>query len=329
MRWMWFAALLSTACVSKGRYELLEIQLDATRTAMSARSAQGVEDARALEERIVELEQEIAERQAQLDALLVAAGERDEAMATVHAELVTLRAELEGLRGDAVVDPEAPGVEVDPELAAGLDALQREREAAAAAERAAAAVHDAFEAIVASDRLTLRDEPERGVVVAVVPLGQLFQEGWTTLSPRGEVLAADLAEALRQLPGRDVRVEGHTDARPRHSAEFASNWERGFASALVVARVMESEQVGVALSVASYGGLRPLIAGEGREAESTNNRIELVIDANPATLPAYAPNSIGTEPADEKLTPPEATPEATASPGDGQEAEAESEEGTK
>jgi len=329
MRWMWFAALLSTACVSKGRYELLEIQLDATRTAMSARSAQGVEDARALEARIVELEQEIAERQAQLDALLAAAGERDEAMATVHAELVTLRAELEGLRGDAVVDPEAPVVEVDSELAEGLDALQREREAAAAAERAAAAVHDAFEAIVASDRLTLRDEPERGVVVAVVPLGQLFQEGWTTLSPRGEVLAADLAEALRQLPGRDVRVEGHTDARPRHSAEFASNWERGFASALVVARVMEREEVGVALSVASYGGLRPLIAGEGREAESTNNRIELVIDANPATLPAYAPNSVGTEPADEKLTPPETTPEATASPGDGQEAEAESEEGTK
>jgi chemotaxis protein MotB len=290
---VWLSALLASGCVSKGSYELLEVKLDATRAAMSARSAQSVEEARALEERVEELQAEIARRQVQLDELVARAADTDVRMQALQQELAAALAELEALRAEQVPPVAEEGDEGEPvptpRLAEALGALDAQQARAASAARMQQAVAEAFDELVQAGKVSLREEPGRGVVVVVVPKGQLFQEGWTTLSPRGEVLAADIASALKQLPGREVRVEGHTDTRPKHSAEFASNWERGFAPALTLVRVLTSEEVPVALSVASVGGERPLVEGTDEVAHATNNRLELVVAASPDDLPAFEP----------------------------------------
>lgn len=311
MRWMIVVAL-ATGCVSKGRYELLEVQLDATRTAVAARSVQSADDQRALEARVAELEAEIAERQVQLQGLAAEAATRDAELSVRQAELAALYALLPAASPDAP----APPPEVEALRAQVTDALAVASARAVRDEAIAegiAAVEQAFAALVEADRLTVESDAVRGVVRVVIPLGQLFQEGWTTLSPRGEVLAVDLAGALQALPGRTVRVEGHTDVRPRHSVTFASNRERSFDAALVVTRALEAEKVPVPLGITGWGGLHPRSAGDTPEANAANARIELVVDVRPETLPAF-PIEVETSDAPPA---PEAPGEASAAdPGD-------------
>jgi chemotaxis protein MotB len=128
------------------------------------------------------------------------------------------------------------------------------------------------------DRVELRIEDTE--VVVTVPLAQLVQEGWTTLSPRGEVLVKDLARALSAVPGAPVRVEGHTDTVPRHSATFPSNWERGFGAALVMLRGLEAEGAPVQLSAASLAGTRPLDGIDPQD--DAQQRVELWVELDPA-----------------------------------------------
>jgi flagellar motor protein MotB len=243
------------ACVSKGRLELLEVQLDATRSAVSARAAQQAEDERDLQSRVTALEEEVILRQAQLDLLRMRESLNEEALSAARADLAIARAALVDASGAVVVVPEP---------AEPVEAILLQRRLASAQE--------AFAGL--SDRATL--EVRGSHLVVVVPLSRLVQEGWTTLSPRGDVLIADLAGALRAVPGVPVRVEGHTDAVPRHSASFPSNWERGFGQALIVLRGLEAEAVPVQLSVASLAGTR-LLAGIGDD-DPRQQRVELWID---------------------------------------------------
>jgi len=286
-------SLGSTACVSKGRYELLQTQLTATRSAMSARSLKAAQDVRALEEQIEALQGEITLRQEQLDELTAVGetqarqlGELNELVGRMRAELEVLRAKLP--EPSQPSGEEAPAVvAVDDRIAAGLAALVDLEQHIDAHARSVATVEAAFAEVVASGRAEVLVDG-RDVIVRV-PQGQLFQEGWTTLSPRGEVLATDLATSLADLPGRTVRVEGHTDTRPRHSGDFASNWERGFGSALTLVRAMTVEEPPVDLVVGSWGGARPLVDGTDAEANARNARVELVVDAHPEELAAFEP----------------------------------------
>ena len=113
----------------------------------------------------------------------------------------------------------------------------------------------------------------------------LFQEGWTTLSPRGEQIALAAAEALQQIPGRRVAIEAHTDDRPVHSAAFASNWEKGFGRAVALLRVFEAANVHATLSATSHAGSRPLVEGRTDAAQKRNRRVEIIIGTD-STLAA-------------------------------------------
>ncbi len=259
--------LLLAGCVSKGRFELLEVQLDATRTAVSARSVQQAEETRALEARIAALEEELLLRQAELDLLRIREALADAAYEGAKEQIAMLVAEidrLEALRDGTDPLPEVVRQVPEPDLDAGL-------------------LHARFATLSQAlapvlDRVWVRTEGTH--LVVVVPLGQLVQEGWTTLSPRGEVLAADLTKALRAMPGVPVRVEGHTDAVPKHSATFPSNWERGFGAALVMLRAFEAEKAPVQLSAASWAGTRPLPDVDAEDP--SQQRVELWIDLDPA-----------------------------------------------
>jgi chemotaxis protein MotB len=290
--------LVSIGCVPKGRHEITEVQLDATRIALSARTEQAAVDAQAYEDRIAALQAEIGARQLQLDELLARAVLRDADVARLEQDRVRLVAEIEGLTTtlrrvqeelakrtkkppDVVPPVETLGGRSLAELTAAVDAHQREEVERARLADAREAAIAAFGGLAGEGRAELS---ERGDALVVrFPTGLLFQEGFTTLSPRGQQVIAAAAEALKQVPGRVVTVEGHTDDAPVHSAEWPSNWERGFSRAVAVLRALEAAGAPAKLSAASFAATRP--TGD----PARDDRVELVIAVDPELVEAFAP----------------------------------------
>lgn len=305
MRAVWALALVG--CVPKGRYELVHVQLDATRTALSAQTAQAIVDAGEAEAAVAALQRELDARQAQLDELVARAAVTEEGLADVEQRelelldaLAELRVALEQARAQvkkpAPAPPPAPVETLAREEVAAQ--LRRQRELDLAHERALTAVAEvrlAFAPLVASGRVTVVDQGE--VVVVRVPTGQLFQENFSTLSPRGRALVESLADALRQVPGRAIAIEGHTDDRKVHTAEFPSNWERGFAHALAVLRGLDG--VDATLSAASLADTRPVGPNDTPEGRAGNERIELWITTDPGLATRFAPTPAAPPPEEE------------------------------
>jgi len=304
---MRIAALLSLCavlgCIPKARHELVQVQLDATRTALSARTAQGSQAAQRYEQRIEALLAEIARRQLQLDELAARSTLRDEELERLQVEraeqvfaLARLRAELDqhapeadpALLGE---EPEGAAASRDARFIAELeDALRAHltseihRHRVAEAQRADV---EAFAPLVALGHGTVEQRGDATVVR--ISTGRLFQEGWTTLSPRGNELVQLLADGLSSLPGRRVSIEGHTDNRPVYTATFPSNWERGFSRAMAVLRALEARAVPATLSATSFAGSRPVADDTTEEGRRANRRIELVVEMDPTLLGAFEP----------------------------------------
>jgi flagellar motor protein MotB len=112
-----------------------------------------------------------------------------------------------------------------------------------------------------------------------IPSDDLFNEGRVTLSPQGRLLLDDLARALVPARGWRLRATGHTDAEPRHSAAHPSNWELGFAQAMLVVRALQDAGLEADVTVGSGAGEHPL----GPDV-AKNRRVELLLRPPQAAL---------------------------------------------
>jgi chemotaxis protein MotB len=121
----------------------------------------------------------------------------------------------------------------------------------------------------------------------------LFASGSATLGKEGRDALAAVAEALRGLKGRAIRVEGHTDDVPTSGGAFASNWELSSARALAVVRFLQDTGVDpTRLVAAGYGEFQPISPNDTPEGRSLNRRIEIVlapVEGVAAVAPAVAP----------------------------------------
>jgi chemotaxis protein MotB len=116
-----------------------------------------------------------------------------------------------------------------------------------------------------------------GLVISLREAG-FFRSGSAT--PRPETLPT-----LRQIAaslGRttyDVRIEGHTDDVPIHTAEFDSNWELSAARATRIARLfldlkaMPPDR----LSAAGYAEYHPVASNDTADGRAENRRVDLVV----------------------------------------------------
>jgi len=132
----------------------------------------------------------------------------------------------------------------------------------------------------------------RGLIISIPETGA-FPVGSDDLSPALEAVMARLAQALERLPNA-IRIEGHTDDAPIHTARFASNWELSAARAI---RVVEILMAGDAvspdrLSVAGYGEYRPRVSNTTEGGRSRNRRVDIVV-LNAGTDAAEEPSSTG------------------------------------
>jgi chemotaxis protein MotB len=117
----------------------------------------------------------------------------------------------------------------------------------------------------------------------------LFSSGSATLGKDGKDALGAVAEVLRGIDGKVVRVEGHTDNVPLGRGRFATNWELSAARALAVVRFMQEAGVDPArLAAAGYGEFQPIAPNDTPEGRSQNRRIEIVLA--PAELAEPPPN---------------------------------------
>lgn len=87
-----------------------------------------------------------------------------------------------------------------------------------------------------SDELTVREQ--NGKVYVAMSDKLLFQSGSAKLDKRGEEALGKLAEVLNKQTEIDVCIEGHTDNKPIHTAQFKDNWDLSVIRATSVARIL-------------------------------------------------------------------------------------------
>lgn len=120
---------------------------------------------------------------------------------------------------------------------------------------------------------------ETGVAVMLQdPVG--FRSGDAELSPSSRQALEEVVRLLEKNPQAQVRVEGHTDDVPIHSARYPSNWDLSSARALNVVKFLaeRSKLNPAGMSAVGYGEHRPLAPNVSNENRSKNRRIEIYLD---------------------------------------------------
>jgi flagellar motor protein MotB len=222
-------AVLLLGCVPKNRYEIAQIQLEATRTALSARTAGCYDEQTRKDDQIRSLEQEKARLQERVQDLADQVKALDASLAAARTSFAS---------------------EQTAQLSAAIAALQDEEARTRHRSEEMAEIQSALQPLIDSGRLDAK-VGQSGVRVQL-PWDKLFQPGIEGLTPWGEALATDLAAAIDGLTGRRIRVEGHVDDPAFHSAAFSSSWELGFGRAMLVLRALQDHGLSLPAFAASY-----------------------------------------------------------------------------
>ncbi len=110
----------------------------------------------------------------------------------------------------------------------------------------------------------------------------LFNSGEADVNPAGKKVLERVANVLKKVQNKQIRIEGHTDNVPIGGAlkeKFPSNWELSTARATTVARYL-SEVCGInpgIVSAAGYAHFRPIADNSTNEGKSKNRRIEITL----------------------------------------------------
>jgi len=126
------------------------------------------------------------------------------------------------------------------------------------------------------NEVVLHMEPD-GLVVTLREIG-FFDSGSATIKPGAQAAFARVASILR-AHARALRIEGHTDNVPIHTAQFASNWELSTARATgMVKSLVDNYGISPALlSAAGYAEYHPASANDTTHGRALNRRVDLVI----------------------------------------------------
>jgi len=106
----------------------------------------------------------------------------------------------------------------------------------------------------------------------------LFDFGKAVINSGGLKFLDKMTALIQKIPYA-VRVEGHTDNVPIHTARYPSNWELSIARAVSVVKYFaESGKINPQrLSAVGYGATRPLVPNDSPANRSRNRRVEIVL----------------------------------------------------
>jgi chemotaxis protein MotB len=261
-------ALALAGCVSTGTFKKKEAEA-AQSQAEAARLRKDWEDEVA---KRAALQEKISAMQQQLDQLIVDASALREKIRSDEGTLSQKESELRAARDRAL------------ELQALVDELSKSKRKLEAAKADLEKKSSEYEQLATA----LRGEIDSGRIELMELRGRttvkmkdkiLFASGSATIGADGRDALRKVAEALRGMQGKAIRVEGHTDNVPTGAGgPFASNWELSSARALAVVRFLQEKGVDpTRLSGAGFGEFQPVQANDTPEGRSQNRRIEIVL----------------------------------------------------
>ncbi|NJD03696.1 MAG: flagellar motor protein MotB [Ruminiclostridium sp.] len=119
---------------------------------------------------------------------------------------------------------------------------------------------------------------ERGIVISIEEK-VLFKSGSADLEPDSRLTIEKIGKVLLAVPGKQIRVEGHTDNVPISTSRFPDNQELSTARANSVWRILVNN-VGISpknLSATGYGEYRPKKPNDTEENRAQNRRVDIAI----------------------------------------------------
>ncbi|AFL88474.1 flagellar motor protein [Terriglobus roseus DSM 18391] len=124
-------------------------------------------------------------------------------------------------------------------------------------------------------------DAEDGITLSLDSAG-FFDSGSAEVKPSVQPILNKLAASL---PRRALRVEGHTDNRPIHTAQFRSNWELSTARAAAIAEVlMRCSLISPAdFAIAGYAEFHPIAGNNTESGRAANRRVDIVLLRNQRT----------------------------------------------
>lgn len=114
-----------------------------------------------------------------------------------------------------------------------------------------------------------------GTVTVRVPGDVLFDPGQATIRTAAKTTLDKVAAALKkEYPGKQIRVEGHTDADPIRVSKWKSNQELSEARAAAVKQYLAQKGVdGNSLTTRGFAADKP----RSQSDKSLNRRVEIVV----------------------------------------------------
>jgi chemotaxis protein MotB len=254
------AAIALSGCVTTGTYEKKEAEAAKYKADWEAELAKARE-----------IRTQFAALRGEMDGVQAEAKNLQDKVRSTEANLVTKQQELNALR------------EENAKQQALVDELSKSKKKLEAAKADLEKKSAEYGQLATS----LQTEIEQGRVELSELKGKLtvkmkdkilFASGVATVGKEGLAALAKVAEALRGVQGKVIRVEGHTDNVPTTGGPWPSNWELSTARALAVVRALQEKGVDpTKLAAAGYGEFQPIAGNDTPEGKSLNRRIEIVL----------------------------------------------------
>jgi len=142
---------------------------------------------------------------------------------------------------------------------------------------------------ISRQEISMRREPD-GLVISLREVG-FFESGSGEMKQESQVTFDRIAALLHKRNCR-LRIEGHTDNVPIHTARYASNWELSTARATEIVRLLivrdgfDPQRLGAA----GYAEYHPAASNSTREGRSMNRRVDIVVlgQTDAGAMPAAA-----------------------------------------
>jgi chemotaxis protein MotB len=127
--------------------------------------------------------------------------------------------------------------------------------------------------------ITMRITPD-GLVISLHEAG-FFPSGSAVVRIASIPVLSLLAATL---PTGPLRVEGHTDNVPIHTAQFATNWELSTTRATAITRLLldHGSIDPVNLSAAGYAEFHPVASNATEDGRTQNRRVDIILLRHPA-----------------------------------------------
>jgi chemotaxis protein MotB len=128
-------------------------------------------------------------------------------------------------------------------------------------------------------KVELHLEP-RGLVVSLKQTA-FFPSGADVIDPATYTVMERVAGALKAVKN-PLRIEGHTDSVPIHTARFRSNWELSAARSIAMMELLSS-RFGVdqkRIAIVGFADTQPETSNDTPEGRAKNRRVDIVIMNN-------------------------------------------------